>query len=246
MADYYGNKTQAAKSIIHSILSDTILIQSDYRDWLGNIESYETDKSIIASYLQEEDTTSALSLLNMLPSLYELNGDRLDQYNDYKDLLLLQLSWKRNGISIYNLDSTDLLTLEFYANNSTGSAMYTARNILSYAIDTNYCDCLNSNDSSYTKAASISIIQNTIIDIIDLSSSPNPASTWVEISYNLFSDSSNGTISVTDLNGREIVNKQVTGEKSSYLMDTRNFKSGIYICTLTSFGSSKSCKIVIK
>ena len=104
MEYYYGQNMQAAKSIIHSIISDSIIDQEDYRNWLDNMSCLSADKQIIASYLSENDTTSAIQLLNILHAIYDLEGDELDDYNNYKDLLLIQLTWKSQGKTIFNLD----------------------------------------------------------------------------------------------------------------------------------------------
>lgn len=97
MAGYFEAKTQAAQDIIRSILYDSVFNITDYRNWLDNMNNIVADRQIIASYLSENDTSSAFALLNLLPSLYDLQGEDLEDYNDYKTLVNLQVSWKYEG-----------------------------------------------------------------------------------------------------------------------------------------------------
>lgn len=243
---YFGKQMQAAKSIIHSILSDSIVDQQDYRNWLDNLGGYEADKEIIASYLSENDTSNAVALLNMLPTLYDLSGNSLDEYNDYKDLILQKLAWRNNGVDILNLDSTDISLLEGYAYNSTGTAKHSARSLLAFAYGYLFCDCLNTNDTAYTKTTPIIGMSSGLKESINIAASPNPARIWVEFSYELFNDNSNGTITVTDINGKEVLNINIENQNGTYLWDTRNIAPGIYVYTLNSTGVSKSGKLVVK
>ena len=246
MEYYYGQNMQAAKSIIHSIISDTIIDQEDYRNWLDNMSCLSADKQIIASYLSENDTTSAIQLLNMLHSIYDLEGDELDNYNNYKDLLLIQLTWKNQGKTVFDLDSNDIAILENYAYNTSGSASYSSRNILTAAYNYNFCDCLRSNDTTSYKSVNV---VGTPIDLnigIDIVANPNPAKTWTAFDYKLFFDESSGLITVSDINGKEIDRFNISGKQGQQVWDTRNVKPGVYIYTISSSGSTKSGKLVIQ
>lgn len=246
MTYYYGKKMQAAKDIIHSILFDSIVDQNDYRNWLDNMESIEADKQIIASYLSVNDTVNALSLLNLIPQLYNLEGDALSEFDDYKDLLLIQLAWKNQGKTIFNLDSTDILTLEYYADNTMGDASHSAKNILSFAYNHFYCDCLNSNDSAYYKTSSSPVNPVYINSMISITVTPNPVSTWAAFNYKLVNNESTGNIRIADISGKEISMFKITGKQGQQIWDTRRIKPGVYIYTLTSSGYSVSGKLVIK
>ena len=246
MADYHAGKTQAAQDIIRSILSDSIVDINDYRNWLDNLGGLEADKQIIASYLNEGDTTSAMSLMNMIPSLYDLQGDELNCFYDYKNLVQMQLNWKLTGKNIFELDSADIAMLEIYASGNSGSARNMAGNILSYAYNYHYCDCIHINDSSYFKSWN-----NSITGALnkafgpEISAEPNPASTWAAFNYRMASDKSVGYIIITDLSGNKIQQFMVTGKQGQQVWDTRLVKTGMYFYTLISNGLSKSGKIII-
>ena len=114
MAQYYAAKSQAAQEILRSLANDSIFNANEYRNWLDNFGGIEADKKIVAGYFAENDTASAMALLNLLPDIYELEGSRLDAFNDYKDLVLMQYAWKQEGRTIFELDSSELMQLSNY------------------------------------------------------------------------------------------------------------------------------------
>ena len=205
IAEFHAGKSQSAQDIIRSILCDTVVDLIQYRNWLDNLGGMSADKQIIASYLSEGDTTNAMSLLYMLPSLYELQGDELVEYNDYKNIVLLKHGWKQAGINITGLDSSNIAILNDYAVNSTGSAQNIAKNILSYAYNYHFCDCMPTNDSIFFKNSNTSF-GNSINKAFGpkVSVSPNPARTWVAFTYELPNNETEGLIRITDISGNVI------------------------------------------
>ncbi len=244
--DYYEAKTQAAQDILRSILNDSILDVALYRNWLDNLGGLNADKQLVASYFSEGDSSSAMALLNMIPSLYALQGDELAEFNDYQSLLLLQEGWKQSGKHITELDSLDLVTLYDYAENSTGSARGTAQNILTYAENTHFCDCMHSDDSTNAKmgGASLGNSLNRIYGL-EITATPNPARVYVAFNYQLPESKPEGIISVSDMAGKEIQRFVVSGKQGQQVWDIRNVKSGVYLYTLTSGGLQKTGKVVI-
>jgi hypothetical protein len=72
MAAYKRDYTLAASDIVRSILNDSIANPIALREWLGNMEDIQSDRQIIASYMEEGNDEAAFALANMLPSLYGL------------------------------------------------------------------------------------------------------------------------------------------------------------------------------
>ncbi|PJB58210.1 MAG: hypothetical protein CO098_09875 [Bacteroidetes bacterium CG_4_9_14_3_um_filter_41_19] len=244
--DYYEAKTQAAQDILRSILNDSILDVALYRNWLDNLGGLNADKQLVASYFSEGDSSSALALLNMIPSLYALQGGELAEFNDFQSLLLLQEGWKQSGKHLTELDSLDLVTLYDYAVNSTGSARSTAQNILTYAENTHFCDCMHSDDSTNAKmgGASLGNSLNRIYGL-EITATPNPARVYVAFNYQLPESKPEGIISISDMAGEEIQRFVVSGKQGQQVWDICNVKSGVYLYTLTSGGLQKTGKVVI-
>jgi len=247
MAEYHAGKTQAALDIIHSILQDSIVDHEDYRNWLDNLGGLSADKQIVSSYLSQNDTTSAISLLNIIPSLYELNNEQLITFNDYKNLVLMQIALKQQGRNIFQLDSTELSALTVYADSSTSSAKAISRNILSYSQNNQYCECMHFNDSTVLKIRGSSIIGSlnsaygpkVIVN-------PNPAHTYTAFDYILQGEKPTGYIKITDASGKIIEQFSISGKQGQYVWDTRNVKTGLYFYTVSSSGMSKSGKLIIR
>jgi hypothetical protein len=247
MARYHSKQHQAAKDIIRSILHDTLFDVSDYRDWLDNLLSIEADKQIISSYMHENDTTNAKTLLYLLPTLYELEGAELEDYGNYQLLIEMQIDRMANGKSIFDLDSLEIGLLEDIAiNGQTGSGNL-ARNILAYAYNHQYCDCLEFTDSTQLKRND-PIYSNTFINDnygFEISASPNPAHTWVALDYKLPLNETRGEIRINDITGKMMRHFKVYSNVGQDVWDTREVDPGLYYVTIISSGLSKSLKLVI-
>jgi hypothetical protein len=244
MAQYYAAKSQAAQDMLRSIAHDTVFDALEYRDWLDNFGGLEADKQIVAGYFAENDTASAFALLNMLPGIYQLEGSLLDAFNDYKDMVLMQYTWQQQGHSIFELDSTELAQLSYYAYNSDGTAKAVAQNILSYLQLDNFCNCMHLNDSSELKTyapANWNMFDQAFGP--EISVQPNPASTWAAFNYKL---NKKGLLRITDVNGKCLHELELVGKQGQYVWDTRSLKAGVYVYTLHSAGLSKSGKLIIR
>ncbi|GAB4319556.1 MAG: hypothetical protein Kow00127_11800 [Bacteroidales bacterium] len=246
MAEYHANKSQAALDMIRSTLADTVMDLVQLRNWLDNLGGISADKQIISSYITEKNYSDAQSLLDLLPSLYELEGQALTDYNDYKNLIEMQMNWQQQGRSIFELDSLELALLQNYADNSNGEAKNIARGILEFAYGFHYCDCLINSDSSSMKSSRVfpSESFNKIFKP-EIYVKPNPATDWTTFYYELPDDASEGIIEITDVSGSVIKSFSVSGKLGQQLWDTRGIKSGVYLYTIKSNGFSKSGKIVI-
>ncbi|MDX9905637.1 MAG: T9SS type A sorting domain-containing protein, partial [Bacteroidales bacterium] len=247
LAQYKAAKTQAAQDIIRSILFDTVFNITDYRNWLDNLDNMVADRQIISSYLSENDTNNAVTLLNLLPSLYGLEGKELENYNDYKSLVEMQISWFATGKKMNEPDNTDINILQSIAVNEGSYAGNMARNILTYAGIQNYCYCLPMIDSSYLKYDFISGT-NTLPgnEILKISAEPNPAHYYVAFNYELLNENSTGQILISDLNGKGVWQIQVNGKQGQKVWNTTEIDAGVYYYNLISDGFSKGGKIVIQ
>jgi hypothetical protein len=232
--------------MIRSILADTVTDMQQYRNWLDNLSGIEADKQIIASYMSEGNYTDAQSLLNLLPGIYELEGQDLSDYNDYKSFMQMQMDWEQQGRNIIELDSTEVAVLVDYAENLAGDVKYMARGILTYAYNFHYCDCLANSDSSFMKSSKA--FPSESFDMMfgsEVTVKPNPAGEWTSFNYKLPDNSSVGLVEITDVSGAVIERFTVTGKEGQKVWDTRKIKSGVYFYTLNVSGNNKSGKIVI-
>jgi hypothetical protein len=245
MSRYNHNKTRAAYDIIRSNLNDTITDFTELRNWLNNVGGIRADEQIIASYIQEGNYTDALSLANMLPALYDMEGEDLTEHNYYMDILNLHFNLQQQGRNILELDSTEVANLVSIAENSTHTAGAQAKNILEYGYGYHYFICPNLNGTAAYKNRSINIYKPGKANGIKITVRPNPAREWTTFNYQLPDDISKGVIKITDVYGKLIETIIISGYQGQRIWDTRNIKSGIYYYTLNISGLSKSGKIVI-
>jgi len=245
MAYYNSERIKAAQNIIQSILADSIVNTTDYRNWLDNIGTMGADKQIISSYLSEGDTSNALSLLSILPGLYNLQDEQLDAYSDYSFMVNLSVNLIRENRNIYQLDSLEITDLVWLADSSSGDARSQARNILEFAYDYSYCDCLYVSDSLTMKLSDKTYDEYNLHTVGEIEVAPNPARDWAEFNYQLPLSMHEGNIIITDITGNIIESIKVAGNQGVKLWDTRNIPNGVYLYTLSTAGFSTTNKVVI-
>jgi hypothetical protein len=246
MSRYFAGKTQAAQDIIRSILFDSVFVVDDYRNWLDNLGGLESDKEIVSSYLYQHDTSNAIYLLNLIPSNYGLTGSDLEDFNEYKAMMMMQIGWMAEGKTIFDLDSIEIAELESIALDQENSAYPIARNILRYAYNYHFPHLLEDIDSNITKSQPVTTV-NSINETFSLSISakPNPADSWVVLDYALTNTQSQGVIIITDITGRLVQEFKVQGLNGQQIWDTRKVSPGLYNCTIMESGLFRFGKIII-
>lgn len=244
---YHGRaKTRAAHDMIRSIVNDTMSDLPGLRNWLDNLGGIRADHQIIDTYLAEENSSDALALANMLPTLYKLEGNELDEHDFYMDMLNLQINLNVQGRNLFELDSTEVSNLVYIAESSKGVGGTQARGILELTHGYAYCSCLNETDTSGTKSSGI-INPDMLAKVygFDISAEPNPASEWVAFNYTLPGMEAEAVIKISDVSGKQVATLSIEGKRGQKVWDTRNIKPGIYFYTLNVAGQHKSGKIVI-
>jgi hypothetical protein len=246
MAHYSRIKTRAAHDMIRSLLNDTLLNASELRNWLDNLGGKRADEQIISSYIQEGNYSDALALAGMMPELYNFDNKELAEHDYYAELLDLRINLAQQGRSFFDLDSTEVSTLEYIANNSKGTGGVQARGILESSYGYSFCNCLNASDTSaYKSSSNFSYESFSKANKSTIEAKPNPASDWVAFNYTLPNGDAKGIIKISDVNGKIIKTFTLSGLQGQKVWDTRKTDVGIYFYTFTVNGISKSGKLVI-
>ena len=81
---------------------------------------------------------------------------------------------------------------------------------------------------------------------LEISAETNPVSTWAALNYTLPLSETAGVIKITDNSGKTIQQIKVTQQQGQYVLDTRNYKSGIYYYTLTCGDLQRTGKLIVK
>lgn len=245
MAYYHVEKTKAAQDIIRSILADSVINYTDYRNWLDNIGGMQADKQIIESYLTEHNTQNALSLLDMLPGLYELEGDQLDAYDEYSDLINLRVNLMNENRTIFELTTQEQSNLLAITESIDAQNRATAKNILKFAFGYQEYECQYISDPTTMKAKEFDTPDIGKAFGMAITVTPNPAASWAQFNYELSRNTNSGSIVITDITGKWIETLVLQSTQGSLLWDTRKLPKGVYLYTLTSSGFSETGKIVI-
>ncbi|MCF8308939.1 MAG: hypothetical protein K9I68_08025, partial [Bacteroidales bacterium] len=141
MARYNRGKTRAAHDIIRSILSKDELDVQDLRNWLDNLGGLAADRQIISTYVQKGDFANAFTLAEMLPELYKLEGDALEEHGHYMNMLNLYQDLEQQGRNTFQLKDQERQEVEYIASASEGIAGSQAQNILEAVYGEHFYDC---------------------------------------------------------------------------------------------------------
>lgn len=246
MAMQKRKQTLAAKEILNSLINETEPDNASIKSWLGGLKSMTADMQIAALLIKEENYADADTLLEMIPELYNLEGEALNSYIDDKFMLNFKRNLQQSNRNYMQLDSTEIAQLEVIAENPDGLARASARAILElfYSHD-NYCDCLEEATTKSSKVYTPAIERNDDSPL-HIVASPNPANHYVQFSYELSDIDRKGIIIISDMNGLPVKHFYVNSLKSVIAWDTRRIPAGTYIFTLRTKYFEESGKLIIQ
>ena len=251
MAAYRGKYTRAAGDIIRSLVNDTVLDISELRGWLANMKDIYADRDIIATYVDEGDFTNALTLANMLPSLYGLTSNDLDEHNDYVELLELYRDLYNDDRNIMQLDSTERAQVERIALQGSGYPQAMAQAVLygtdweSYAENPFDCPTLTLPQGGQRGGYAFTLEDLGKALGLSISVKPNPATTWAAVDYTLPAKLSKATITVSNALGVIVMSTELNGNQGQKVLDLRGLADGVYLYTIKCGEYVQTGKLVI-
>ena len=245
MARYSHDRVRSANDMIRSILNEDELDVIQLRNWLSNLGGIESDKQIIATYLQEGNFSAAFALANTLPQMYNLQQDELTEHDKYMGLLQLEQTLFNEGRKIDQLTQSEQDMVNEFALSSEGSAGAQARGILEsfYGADFNDCKSLDGEESFKNTVVNPNLLGEAYG--LSILAKPNPAKDWATFDYTLPRQESVAVLEITDANGRIVETMNLSGNQGQKLWDTRNIPSGSYIITIKVAGFLKSIKLIV-
>ena len=105
------------------------------------------------------------------------------------------------------------------------------------------CDCIDRNGNKSSNTFSYKQEHDSPLMI---EATPNPATHYVEFTYELSEIDKEGIIIITDMNGKQIQSFNISYQKGKQAWDTRKIPSGSYIYTLQTQFFEKSGKLIIQ
>lgn len=234
MARYSHEARKAAGDIIRSIMNDSIIDRNDLVTWLGNLQDIGADRDIISIYMAEGNFNDAFSFANMLPNLYNLEGDELVDHNDYMQLITLYRTLAQDGRTTMQLNAREKSLVEDIAYNGNGTSQAMAKSLLTIYGEFGE-ECPQTSISSNGRGVGKTTYTEDDISRamgLSLKVNPNPANTWVAVDYTLPEGFNNAVITLTNSMGIEVYTQNVHGERGQNVINLQKLPVGVYILTI--------------
>lgn len=232
MAKYSHDYTEAANDIVRSLLSDTIIDMNEVRSWLGSLNNLRADQEIIATFADQGDFGSAFALADLLPELYGLQGNDLDEHHDYIELLGLYRTLHQQQRNLFQLSQEEEDMVENFAIHSTGTPKAMATAILHGTLRYFVTDCPDAPiPTSGDRSISNSYSQEDLSHAVGMkvTTKPNPATTWVAIDYQLPKNATKATFTLTNGMGVKVIECGLAGHVGQKVIDLHDVASGVYV-----------------
>ena len=247
---YYSHKYRlAAGDIIRSNLNDSIANPTELRSWLGNMNDIAADRMAISSYLQEGDSASAFALANTLPALYGLQGGQLSDHADYLRLLQLHQTLNRTHRNVFQLTQEETGLVADIADNGNGVSQSMARAMMEQVSNRETSSCLDPElpDSERGEKGwnGYTGIASNRATAFDVTLSPNPATTWTTVNYNLPGNTTKAVLTLTNMLGVNVLTKELDGTQGNKVIDLRGLATGVYVYTIRYEQFTETGKLVI-
>jgi len=222
-------------------LQDTIF--SWKKDSLFNLLSQQDD--LYSQYelaffrLKNEDTTTMDNILDNIPFIFELNEELESNHQDYFNILNIFKTMKTDSISIFDLDSITIDTLESIASTCLHYPSAWANAILeqrSNDIEDRYREVIpdDPGGSQRIEAPYRNVSPEEVHS--QLKVYPNPARNYIALEYDILKPYNKIYINITDIAGKIVYSKVLIGQKSELLIDITEFKPGFYMVNLLGDG----------
>ncbi len=101
------------------------------------------------------------------------------------------------------------------------------------------------NGKTLLKYTEVSGIGDELVETLQFDIYPNPAHNKIEIRSSEFS-TKNCTIQISDLNGKNLIEKQIAGGYEKVEIDVNSLAGGVYFCTLKTGKKSSTKKLIIE
>ncbi|MCF8333331.1 MAG: T9SS type A sorting domain-containing protein, partial [Bacteroidales bacterium] len=210
-----------------------------------NLGGLAADRQIISTYIKEGDFDNAFTLAEMLPDLYELEGDELEEHDYYMDMLNLYQALEQQGRNTFQMNAQEKQQVEYIASASEGIAGSQAQNILEAVYGEHFYDCPDTEGEEGYKRSGIKPGDLNKLSGISLEVHPNPAKEWAAFDYTLPGKENQGVITITNARGKTVEKLPVQGKQGQKLWDTRTVEPGVYFYRLQAGGNTQIGKIVI-
>ncbi len=242
--------TRVTGNLVRNSLNEEERDYDELREWLGKANDMNSDRMIVASYIQQGDFDNASSYAKTLVKKYALQGAELDEHLDYMEIISLHESLHETQRSVKQLTDYEKAMLEDMAENGVGGSQLMARSILDESRGTqtiiiSSCPTIPTYGAS-VRGESEEITEPTSDKGLKVEVSPNPATSSVEISYVLPEKEKTATFVLTNTLGVNVLTTELEGNNGVATINLDNIPSGIYFYTVRSGDDVMTGKLVVE
>ncbi|MBK5286527.1 MAG: T9SS type A sorting domain-containing protein [Bacteroidia bacterium] len=213
------------------MLDDEENQSENIRYWLNRRDGLIDRYMASESWLEENNFENALAAVNDIPNDFRLKEFQTNEYNNYLDYLDFRNNIYQQEKTIMQLNATEISELGAIANANTGNTSRMARNILCFGYG--LCD-----ENSGGGGGRIAYDTRKVSTEADITTYPNPASTFAAIDWNLSKLDGVATIKITDAVGRMLEQREINKKQGEWIWDTRKIDNGIYFYEIKSNNKS--------
>jgi hypothetical protein len=217
-------------------MNDTLdpVASSDSLTLLFQLDNALNSKySLALLHIKRGELQSGLDVINAIPNQFGLQGDELASHQEMVNYCNLVVDLINADKTILEVDSTQLNQLLAMEATQQGQASVYARNILLALNEIEYDEPILMPDlmkSSQAYEEHVELLKVEPPKQIEVY--PNPSDDYVIISYKLEMEKPGYSIRITDLNGKTMKPIDIDNMEDQIVIDTQNWKPGIYISTL--------------
>lgn len=236
LANFQLQKANAFNALVRFYLNDEenpTVAYAALKSFIGNEANVNKQYSFAFILLEEGNFTQGLNVLNQVANDYVMDEEEQNAYELLVDYYNLLADIQQQNISLDELDETQLGMLTDMEQSSGKAALY-ARNILLALEATSYDepiilpDILKSSEAQAEYEALLEKV-NEAPDYLLLQ--PNPAKDHIIVEFEMEKEE-NVMIQIHNMSGVLKQSNILTAEQDQWVVDTRGFKPGVYICTL--------------
>jgi len=224
------------------LLQDTIF--SWKKDSLINLLLQQDDlysKYELATFrLKDGDTTGMDNVLSNIPYNFDLDEEQQVNHQDYVNILNIFKTMKRDTISIFDLDSIGIDTLENIAATCLHYPAAWARAVLEKRandIEDRYREEIPDYLGGGQRMEAPYRNTPPREDYSQFKIYPNPAREYFALEYNVQKLYFELSLIIIDITGKKVYSKLLSGQKSQSLISLADFKSGLYMVNLIGDGT---------
>lgn len=247
MAKHSHDKARAAHDMLRSILNEESPDMIQLRNWLHNLGGLSAERQIVASFIQEGRYSEAFDLANTLPMVYALQGEALNEHNNFVAMLLLNQNMQEENRGLKDLTEDETAIMNNFAVNDNGLAGTLARSIVETISGQPFANCPSLQGESSFKTGAV-VNPNLLGQNFGLSLSvkPNPANSWTAFDYAMPEGTKDARIEIASPAGAVIESIPLSSIKGQKLFDSRKLSPGVYNCTLFAGAFSQTVKLIIQ